>query len=402
MSDPSELPEIFRDLKTIDPDKEVVYCKNCTMSNQRPRIQFNDKGFCSPCVFHEYKNKFIDWDKREKELAALCDRHRRDDGTWDVIVPSSGGKDSSYVSYILKEKYGMKPLTVTWAPSVPTDIGRDNLFNMCYAGQDNILFSPNGETHRILSKASLIELGDNFIPFAYGQINVPLQCAVRFNIPFVMYGENGDLEYGGSIQDYNRPTLKISTTTIEDKFSGLPRPSAASGLPKENWLPEGVKIEDLGLYLPPTKSQLDKLKVEEYYFSYFEYWKPEEHYEVAKQHCGYKPNSKRTEGTYTDFASLDDKLDGFHYYLMFIKQGIGRATSDSAHQVRQEIITRDEGVELVQKYDGEFPSEYLDLFLDYMQMDMDELNKVFDNYRRDIIWKKENNDWKLKQQITKL
>ena len=87
---------------------------------------------------------------------------------------------------------------------------------------------------------------------------------------------------------------------------------------------------------------------------------------------------------------------------MFIKQGIGRATSDTAHQVRQEIITRDEGVELVQKYDGEFPSQYLDLFLDYMQMDMNELNKVFDNFRRDIIWKKENNEWKLKQQITKL
>ena len=264
---------------------------------------------------------------------------------------------------------------------------------MCYTGQDNILFTPNGDVHRKLSKASLIEMGDNFIPFAYGQINVPLQCAVRFNIPFVMYGENGDLEYGGSIQDYNRPTLKISTTTIEDKFSGLP---------KENWLPEGVKIEDLNLYLPPTKKELDKVDVEEYYFSYYEYWKPEEHYEVAKKHCDYKPNKVRTEGTYTDFASLDDKLDGFHYYLMFIKQGIGRTTSDTAHQVRQEIITRDEGVEFVQKYDGEFPSLYLDLFLDYMQMNMDELNQVFDKYRRPIIWKKENEEWKLKQQVTKL
>ena len=239
------LPEIFRDLKTIDPDKEVVFCKNCTMSNQRPRIQFNDKGFCSPCVFHQYKNKFIDWDKRDKELSALCDKHRKNDGTWDVIVPSSGGKDSSYVSYMLKEKYGMKPLTVTWAPAVPTDIGQENLFNMCYTGQDNILFTPDGIIHRKLSKASLIELGDNFIPFAYGQINVPLQCALKFNIPFVMYGENGDLEYGGSVQDYDCPTLKISTSTIEDKFTGLPTPAAASGLPKENWLPDGVRIEDL-------------------------------------------------------------------------------------------------------------------------------------------------------------
>jgi len=398
----NEIPSIFKTLKTVERDEKVIYCNNCTMSNQRPRIQFNEKGFCSPCVFHEYKNKFIDWDKREKELAALCDKHRKDDGSWDVIVPSSGGKDSSYVSYTLKKKYGMKPLTVTWASAVPTNIGSDNLFNMCYAGQDNILFTPNGNIHRKLSQASLKELGDNFIPFTYGQINVPLQCAVRFNIPFVMYGENGDLEYGGSVQEYNRPTLKIATNTIEDKFSGLPRPIAASGLPKENWLPEGVKIEDLQLYLPPLKKELDKIRVEEYFFSYFEYWKPEQHYEIAKQHCGFKPNSTRSEGTYTNFASLDDKTDGFHYYLMFIKQGIGRATSDSAHQVRQEIITRDEGVELVRKYDGEFPSQHLDLFLDYIEMNIDELNQVFDKFRREIIWKKENNDWKLKQQITKL
>jgi len=397
-----ELPEIFRDLKVIDPEKEVVYCKNCTMSNQRPRIRFNERGICSPCIFHEYKTKFIDWDKREKELAALCDKHRKEDGSWDVIVPSSGGKDSSYVSYILKEKYGMNPLTVTWASSIPTNIGSENLFNMAYTGQDNVLFTPNGLIHRKLSKASLIEMGDNYMPFAYGQINVPLQCAVRFNIPFVMYGENGNLEYGGSVEDYNRPTLKISTTTIKDKFSGLPRPSAASELPKENWLPEGVEIKDLKLYLPPTKDEIERVGVEEYYCSYYEFWKPEYHYEIAKKYCGYKPNTIRTEGTYTDFASIDDKLDGFHYYLMFIKQGIGRATSDSAHQVRHGIITRDKGVELVRKYDSEFPSLNLDLFLDYMEMSMDELNQVFDKFRRPLIWNKENNEWKLQHQITKL
>ena len=296
----------------------------------------------------------------------------------------------------------MNPLTVTWAPSIPTDIGRENLFNMCYTGQDNILFTPNGIIHRKLSKASTIEWGDNYMPFAYGQINVPLQCAVKFNIPLVIYGENGNLEYGGGVEDYNRPTLRISTTTIKDKFSGLPRPNAASELPKENWLPEGVKIEDLKLYLPPTKEELEKIGVEEHYYSYYHFWRPEEHYEVAKKECGYKPNPVRTEGTYTDFASIDDKLDGFHYYFMFIKQGIGRATSDSAHQVRQGIITRDEGVEFVRKYDDEFPSLNLELFLDYMEMDMNELNQIFDKFRKPLIWKKENDEWKLRQQITKL
>ena len=396
------IPTIFRNLKTIDRDEKIVYCKNCTMSNQRPRIQFNEDGFCSACVYHNYKTNYIDWDKREKELEELCDKHRKDDGTWDVIVPSSGGKDSSFVSYELKTKYGMNPLTVTFAPTIPTAIGQENLFNMADSGMDNIVFTPNGVIHRKLCKTTLIEMGDNFIPFAYGQVNIPIQCAVKFQIPFIMYGENGDLEYGGSLDEYNEPKLKISTVDPNKKILGLPTPNAASKLPKENWLPDEIKLKDLKMYLPPTRKELDELNINEYFFAHYKNWKPEYHYEIAKKYCGFKDNSKRSEGTYTTFASLDDKLDGFHYYLMFIKQGIGRATSDSAHQVRQGVITRDEGVELVRKYDDEFPSEHLDLFLEYMEMNMNELNQVFDNYRRPIIWKKENEEWKLNQQVTKL
>ena len=81
----------FNNLRTINKDEKIVYCKNCTMSNQRPRIQFNEEGICSACVYHNYKNQVIDWDKREKELEELCDKHRSKDGSWDVIVPGSGG-----------------------------------------------------------------------------------------------------------------------------------------------------------------------------------------------------------------------------------------------------------------------------------------------------------------------
>ena len=398
----AKIPEIFKDLKTIDRDNSIIYCKKCTMSNQRPRIQFNEEGICSSCLFSVYKRTIVDWDKREKELEELCDKYRKDDGTCDVIVPASGGKDSGYVSYVMKKRYDMRPLTVTWASGIPTYIGNENLFNMTQAGFDNILVTPNGKTHRKLSKASLIEYGDHFIPFAYGQINMPLQIAVKFKIPFVMYGENGDLEYGGSVKNYNVPTLEISTRNTNADFTGLPRPGVASGLAKDGWLPDGIKLEDVKIYLPPSQQELDREGVKEYFFSYFEDWKPELHYEIAKKHTGYKPAPTRTEGTYTDFASLDDKTDGFHYYLMFIKQGIGRATSDTAHQVRDGKITRDEGVDLVRKHDGEFPALYLQEFLDYIEISKNELNDVFDKFRRAIIWKKENNEWKLRQQIVKL
>jgi hypothetical protein len=91
----------------------IRFCKKCTVSNQRPRITFDDNGICSACNFAEFKRTNIDWAARERELVALCDKHRRNDGSYDVIVPCSGGKDGGFVAHQLKYKYGMNPLTVT-------------------------------------------------------------------------------------------------------------------------------------------------------------------------------------------------------------------------------------------------------------------------------------------------
>ena len=212
-----------------------------------------------------------------------------------------------------------------------------------------------------------------------------------------MYGENGELEYGGSLKNYNKPLLELSNADyIQEKFAPSSNPTSP------NTWDSKIKSNELTLYKPPPLSDLEKIGIQMHYFSYYDPWKPEEHYEIAKQHFGFQPNSTRSEGTYTDFASLDDKTDGFHYYLMFIKFGIGRATSDAAHQIRDEIITRDEGVDLVLQYDGEYPKLYEKEFLDYMKMTPEELRDTIDKFRRSIVWKKENDDWKLRQQVSKL
>lgn len=354
---------------------------------------FNQEGVCAPCLYSEYKETIVDWDKREKELAALCEKHRREDGAWDVVVPGSGGKDSAYVAYMLKKKYGMHPLTVTWAPTIYTDIGRQNLENFIRSGYDNLLGSPDGEIHRKLCKITFIEFGDNFLPFAYGQLNFPTQIAVRYKISLVFFGEDGDVEYGGAFERYNNPQLDLEYS-VRTKFTSLP---------PEHWKSFGINMENLKRYSSPPLKELKSVGVEAHYFSYYDNWLPEKHYEIASKYTGYRPNPDgRTEGTYTNFASLDDKTDGFHYYMAFIKFGIGRATADAAHQIRDGIITRDEGVDLVHQYDSEFPTKYLKEFLDYMEMDIDELNKTIDKFRRPIIWKKENNRWRLRQQVTKI
>lgn len=389
-------PEIFKDLRIVDPNEKIVFCKKCVISNQRPRVHFNKDGICGQCLYHEYKRSTINWDKREKELEELCNRYRSKDGTWDVIVPGSGGKDSCYVAYTLKKKYGMHPLTVTWGSAIPTDIGLKNFIN--YTSQfDNILLSPNGEFHRKLSKLTFSEFGDNFLPFIYGQLNSPLQISIKYNIPFIMYGENGEVENGGSLKNFDKGKMDIGGEDYFQQFT--------TDHPPEYWVKNfGVDFNELkNRYMPPSESDLKRIGVEEYFFSYFDNYNPQKSYEVAKKYCGFKPNPDgRSEGTFTDFASLDDKTDGFHYYMAFIKFGIGRATADAAKEIWNGHISRDEAVDLVQKYDSEFPAKYLKEFLEYIELDLAKLYKIINKFRRPIIWDKKDDEWKLKLQVTKL
>jgi len=396
LPEPADTPEIFKDLRIINPDEKVIYCKTCTMSNQRPRVHFNSKGICGQCLYYNYKRNEIDWDKREKQLEVLCNKFRKEDGSWDVIVPGSGGKDSLKVVYTLQKKYGMHPLTVTFRTIITTDIGQQNFDN--FVSQfDNLLFSPNGKIHQKLSKLTFTEFGDNFLPFAYGQIFIPQQIAVKYNIPFLMYGENGEVENGGSLKNWNKPTIDPAGSDYDLQYF--------TNQPPEYWVEKyGFDPNDIkNRYTQPSVDEMKKIGLEEHFFSYYDHWTPEKNYELATKNCGFKVNPDgRSEGTFTDYASLDDKTDGLHYYMAFIKFGIARANADAVKQIWNEIITRDEGVDLVQKYDAEFPKKHLKECLEYYEMDMDELNQIFDKFRRPIIWKKENNEWTLKQQVTKI
>ena len=161
--------------------KKVIFCKKCVISNQRPRIEFDKEGICNACRYFEYKKK-IDWKLREKELLKLLKKYRKNDGRYDCVVPSSGGKDSAFVAHELKTKYKMNPLTVTWSPLKYTDIGWENLQSFNHSGFDIILGMANGEVSRKLCKDAMIEMGDPFQPFIYGQVLFPMKIALKFNI----------------------------------------------------------------------------------------------------------------------------------------------------------------------------------------------------------------------------
>ncbi len=378
-------------LKRYHLPAEVKFCRECTVSNQRPRITFDANSVCSACQFAAFKQKNAHWDEREKELLTLLKKFKRKDGGYEVLVPSSGGKDSARIAHELKYKYGMNVLTVTWSPHLYTDIGFKNFQSMIHVGGlDNILGSPNGIIHRKLTRLSFEILGDPFQPFIYGQTNFPLQIAVKHKIPLIMYGENGEVEYGGDMKNAFKPTRDYKADHKKHYFSGLG---------PEDLISLGLEEKDLMPYMPPAPQELDALNTEIHFYGYYHKWIPQENYYYCVENTGFIPNPVRNEGTYSKYASLDDKIDGFHYYLMFIKFGIGRATSDSAHEIRDGHLTREEGVRLVEKFDGEFPQKYFDVFLKYCGINEDYFYEVIDSWRSPHLWEKVNGQWKLRNAI---
>lgn len=378
-------------LKRYNLPVEVKFCKKCIVSNQRPRITFNAEGVCSACQFAEYKKKSINWVERENELVSLLKRFKRKDGGYEVLVPTSGGKDSARIAHELKYRYGMNVLTVTWSPHLYTDIGFKNLQSMIHiGGLDNILGTPNGIIHRKLTKISFEILGDPFQPFIYGQTNFPLQIAVKHRIPLIMYGENGEVEYGGDMKNAFKPTRDYKSDHKKHYFSGLG---------PEDLISLGIEGKDLAPYMAPQHEELDVLGAEIHFYGYYHKWIPQENFYYCVENTGFIPNPVRNEGTYSKYASLDDKIDGFHYYLGFIKFGIGRATSDSAHEIRDEHITREEGATLVKKFDGEFPQKYFDIFLEYCGMSETHFWEVIDSWRSPHLWKKVDGQWKLRHTV---
>ncbi len=384
----------------LENPKEVKFCTKCVVSNQRPRITYNEKGVCSACQYAYRKHHSINWQEREKELIKLLKFHRSKDGRFDVVVPGSGGKDSAYTAHILKSIYGMHPLFVTWAPFMYTEIGWQNFINFVNSGFDVISSYQNGILHRKLARVAFELKGDAWEPFTFGQKSFAFQVACKFKIPLIFYGENGEVEYGGSTQNEEKPNESPKDwEKLYFKGAGVEKlveEGKKMGIFKKN----EVEKKSFELYKIPSLSLVKKLGVQMHWLAYYKKWVPQENYYYAVKHTGFQANPDgRSEGTYSKYASLDDKTDGFHFYLAYIKFGIGRATSDAAHEIRDGHLTREEGVSLVRRYDGEFPQKYLKDFLNYLDLDEKKFWKIIDSWRPPHLWEKKKGKWHLKYQV---
>lgn len=398
--------------------RDVKFCKICNMSNQQPMssneyihnkdstkttLSFDADGVCHACRFNMLKeNGEIDWDERERELNELCKQYRRDDGSYDCIVGGSGGKDSAMQSHLLKYKYGMHPLTVTWSPHLYTDIGWKNFQNWLHVGGfDNYLYTPNGKIHRLLTRNATINLLHPFQPFILGQKTFVAKMAAQLNIPLIFYGEMPG-EYGEKI---SHKTSSYASGCEESKGEGYSldyvggrdvRDIFLGGKLIGEYLDEGVAMADLKSYLPMAMEILQRKGIDFKYLGYYKRWVPQEAYYYAVEYTGFEANPVRTEGTYSKYNSLDDKVDGFFYFTRWIKFGVGRTMMDSAQEIRNHHITKDEALALMRRYEGEYPARYEKEFLEYISMSREEFLSLCDRFRSPHLWKVEDGEWKLR------
>jgi len=388
---------------------EVIFCKRCVMSNQRPSsypefkhtparitpaLHIDEDGVCDACRYAQKKEN-IDWEKREQELVKLCDKYRRTDGYYDCIIPGSGGKDSVYAAYLLKYKYEMNPLTVTWPPLMYTDYGYQNFRNWIeIGGFDNVTFNQNGRAHRLLTKLSIENLLHPFQTFILGQKNLAPKMALKFNVPLIFFGEP-EAEYGNPIAETSTSLRDKSYYAMQDfseiYLGGVSVPELMGRY--------GLSLNELNAYFPANYQELEQSDIQVHYLGYYVKWTPQEAYYFATEKTGFKARPFRTQGTYSKYNSIDDKIDDLHYYTTHIKFGLGRASYDSSQEIRNKHLVRDEGVALVKRFDGEFPDKYFKEVIEFIDLDPDYFIQLCDKFRSPHLWKKENGTWKLRHPV---
>ena len=365
--------------------RKVDVCKKCLMPNTRPRIVFDENGVCNACNHAEAKDE-TNWGERKKEFLEILDKYRSKDGSWDCIVPWSGGKDSSSIAYKLKYEFNMNPLLITFSPMVPNDVGSHNREAMIKAGFDHLFFRADQKTHRKLAKRFFVERGNLKVAWDAGINAIPVQVAVKFKIPLIFYAEHGESEYGGKVINEESTKIRDFTEVIEHQIGDDPR----------NWVDDDIDVKNLNSYIYPSLDEVEAVGVKALYFSYFFKWSMFDNYNYIKDKIGFElAEGGRSSGTFTNFDSLDDKADNIYYYMQYVKFGFGRCIRDSCRFIQNGNMTREEALEAVKKYDGEFPEQYFDEMLDYLQLSREEFIEIVDKHRNQEIWQNDGEEWRL-------
>jgi N-acetyl sugar amidotransferase len=368
---------------------KIFWCKNCLNMSTRPRITFDNKGWCNACQWMEEKTS-INWHDRDSQLKELIAKYKSKTGNFDCVVPVSGGKDGSYQAYMLKHKYGMNPLAVTVRPALSLTIGDQNLTNFINSGYNHIHISPNPKVLNKLNKYGFIEKGFPYYGWLIAISSACIRLAANFKIPLMFYGEDGEVEYGGSTESKYVPVFDIKY--IKKIYLEGGHEQILNKILKD----EDVSESDLYFFRFPSHEEYDTTGLSFTHWSYYEAWDSYRNYIVAKENCGLIEKSEGSDDTFTNFSQNDQALYSLHAYMMYLKFGFGRATQDAGIEIRRGSMTREQGLNLVKMYDNAYPYHLIDTYLEYYQMTKDEFDEVLDKYANKDLFEKIDGIWQPK------
>ena len=360
----------------------MIYCKKCTYPMIAVNLSMSDELVCSGCVVHEEKMK-IDWSEREKKFKKLLLSYKSKDN-YDCIIPVSGGKDSHYQAYYIKN-LGLNPLLVTYYTHNYTKTGEENLKNIGESlGLDHYVFYPSKKVISKMNKVGFELTGDMSWHFHCGAWTVPFQIGVKLKIPLLIYGEHGFIDLAGqfSMNDFPEFTKKARSEELMRGFS------ESDFIGKE-----GLTKKDLNWAIYPSDYEIEKLGLRGIFMGNYVYWDANKHLEIAKK-LGFKENPEPYERTYRRFSNVDDiHENGIKDYLKFVKFGYGRCTDHTSKDIRLGIMDRKKGIELIKKYDHVKPIDSLNYFLKMTNMSVEEFDIKADKFRDNRVWWIENDKW---------
>lgn len=369
----------------------MQYCVRCVYpANSAVPLNFDEQGVCSGCRVHEEKDK-IDWRERKKMLKEILTEYKeKARGPYHCIIPVSGGKDSHWQTHLIRTEFGLNPLLVTFNHEMNTQRGIRNLASLIRKLQvDNIRFTPNPDLIRRLSIHSLFKMGDMYWHSHCGIYTFPVQIAVKYKIPLIIWGEQGFMDLGGMFSHYDLVEM-TNKFRIEHGLRGYD----AKDMVSKKY---GITLDDLSWATYPSDEEIETTEVRGIYVGNYVPWDHYEHTRLMIKLYGFE--TAPSERSFNLYENVEDfPSNGINDYLRYLKFGYGRATDHASYEIRRKRMTREAGIGLVKKYDHVYPAD-IKIYAKYTGLTEKQIVGSVDAMRDSRAWYKKNGNWYLKDAV---
>ena len=359
----------------------MKYCKLCVLPDTRPNLYISRNGICSACQFNKLsKNK----KKNKKNFLQIIKKIKNNNNLYDCLVPVSGGKDSTW-QIVETLKHKLNPLAFTYKPVLRTKIGQNNLNNLKKLGVHHIEFSISEKVEKKFLKKAFYKFGAVAIPMHMAMWNISFNIAKKFNIPYILWGENSAKEYGGSKKD-----RKIKN--LDNKW--IKKYGVNFGTTPKDWIDKDLTKKDLAPFIKDMDKKNKKKPISIFLGDYLK-WDPEKTFKLASKY-GFKRNIKKVKTGIYNFADIDDDLISIHHFLKIYKFGFSRIQDNLSLEIRNKRITRSNAIKIIKKKGFKTPISDINKFCKFINISRKEFFRVCEKFRNKKIWFKKNNKWILK------